>query len=145
MKSLSEYWHIWIPLMIILVCSRFVYYIATHVTYGAVGVKDSLSNENNRYTTLFNVKFDFWTRSSLFLTGVIETEHELCRNDVLNILAFTKRKKLLNGYEEIRKQPASTSHYFKYEYSIHGEGYVIWYRKTADFELQEENVFADYW
>ena len=93
----------------------------------------SEKSENGKYCTQFNVEYYISFRKSAFLRGLINTDNELSKDDVLNIISHTKKKKIVRGYKKLGDEFITNPPIFKYEYEYRGD------KISCNYKPFEEN------
>jgi len=131
-------WYFLLPLYFV------VYYIVTvikfHIENAIIMNFDfhgSEKSEDEKYCTQFNVEYYISFKKSAFLRGLINTDNELSKDDVLNIISHTKKKKIERGYKKLGDEFITNPPIFKYEYEYRGDKISCSYKP---FEENQNNI-----
>ena len=131
-------WYFLLPLYFV------VYYIVTvikfHIENAIIMNFDfhgSEKSEDEKYCTQFNVEYYISFKKSAFLRGLINTDNELSKDDVLNIISHTKKKKIERGYKKLGDEFITNPPIFKYEYEYREDKISCSYKP---FEENQNNL-----
>ncbi len=77
------------------------------------------------------------------LKGIVKSNKEFTKNDLLNILAFTKRNKIKRAFRQMKNAPILMSMFFYYDYFYEGETISITYSSLKEIDFRIGNVYRD--
>ena len=139
-----SYWYIWIPgSLAITLLGPYVHYVLTKAIIAELGFKGSKKGDDNKYITFFNVSFLNGTKNLIELKGIVDTDYKLNKDDILNILAATEKKKLKQGTDIINNGPALMSMMFDHEYQYEGETIKVTFIPLTELDYMIGNPYKD--
>lgn len=136
-------WYIWLPVYLIsLIIARFTSFLGTNAIIEKFGFHGS-KKDGNKFTTHFNVAFVVGLGKSVQLSAIIDSDAKMTKNDVLNIISSTEKKKIIQAYKEMEEGSALFSIFFEYEYEYLGDNIIISYKPLEKLDFKIGGVYED--
>lgn len=113
--------------LLVIVFVRYIFFLTSKAIIADFYFRGSEKDDNNNYTTFFNVSFYNSIDDRIELEGLVDTDYELTENDVLNILSSTSKKEITKGIRMFKNGPVLISRMFKHLYEHNGNKLEVTY------------------
>lgn len=136
-------WYIWLPVYLIsLYIAGYINFLGTNAIISKFGFQGSRKNEN-KFTSLFSVEFVVGFGKKAQLRGIIDSDSELTKNNVLDIISSTEKKKIISGIKEMEDGPPLFSMFFDYDYDYLGSKITVSYKPLEEIDFRIGGVYKD--